>query len=285
MRTIAVLLLTAAVAGVAAPVRAQDDIGDPWEGTNRRLYAVHDSIDQAVLEPVAKAYRYGTPRFFRTGVSNFVSNIGSPVTLANDVLQGEIDRAGTTAARLGINSTIGVLGLFDPATDMGFDRHTEDFGQTLAVWGTPSGPFLFIPVLGPTTVRDAAAGVVDIAFSPFTWAEFDGEDALRVSVGVGGALSAREALIESINDVRSTSLDPYVSFRSSYILFRSSAIQNGPTDVGDLPEFDDILVDDGAGIESAPNEGATDADAVEDGTLTEPQGSDQTPQRELGATS
>ena len=244
MRFVATLLMTAAVIGAPASAAAQEDIQDPWEGMNRGLYAVHDAVDRAVLEPAAKAYRYATPRVFRTGVSNFLNNLSSPITLANDVLQGEMGRAGNTAARLGVNTTIGVLGILDPATDMGLERHTEDFGQTLAVWGTPSGPYLFVPLVGPTTVRDGAARVVDIAFNPLSWAQFDEKGSVSVGIATASALSTRESLIESIDDVRESSLDPYVTFRSSYILFRESAIQNGQTDVQDLPDFTDIPISD-----------------------------------------
>jgi len=167
-------------------------------------------------------------------------NIGAPVTFANDLLQGEGKRAGTTLARFGINSTIGVLGIFDPATDMGFESHTEDFGQTLATWGVPSGPYLFLPVIGPTNFRDGPGRVVDLAFQPLNYAAFEGDDAVRTVRLGASAIAARESVLEAVDDLRDTSLDPYVSYRSSYGLFRYSAIQNGRRDVQDLPEFEEI---------------------------------------------
>lgn len=230
----------AALAAAPGVASAQDAQGDPWEGFNRDMYAVHDSVDQAVLEPVARGYRAITPRPVRQGVLNVLRNLRGPVIFANDLLQGELGRAGTTAARFGINSTIGLAGLFDPATTMGLERHEEDFGQTLAVWGVQSGPYIFVPLLGPTTVRDGAGRIVDIAFDPLTWAEFDEVDEVRVGRTVLAGLAARELVIETVDDIRRDSPDPYVTIRSAYGLLRESAIQNGPTDVQDLPDFDTI---------------------------------------------
>jgi phospholipid-binding lipoprotein MlaA len=219
---------------------AQEAVSDPWEGFNRDMFAVHEGVDQAVLEPVARGYRAITPQPVRTGVLNFLRNLRGPVIFANDVLQGELERAGTTAARFGVNTTIGIAGVFDPATSMGLERHSEDFGQTLAVWGVESGPYIFIPLMGPTTLRDGAGRIVDIAFDPLTWAEFDEADEIRVGRTVLTALAAREQVLETVDDIRRDSLDPYVTIRTSYGLLRASAVQNGPTDVQDLPDFDDI---------------------------------------------
>jgi phospholipid-binding lipoprotein MlaA len=227
---------------LAAPTvaSAQDAQSDPWEGFNRDMFALHESVDQAVIEPVARGYRAVTPRPVRQGVLNFLRNLRGPVIFANDVLQGEFGRAGTTAARFGINTTVGLAGVFDPATSMGLERHDEDFGQTLAVWGVDSGPYIFVPLLGPTTVRDGAGRIIDVAFDPLTWAEFDEVDEVRVGRTLLAGVAARELVLETVEDIRRDSPDPYVTIRSSYGLLRESAIQNGPTDVQDLPEFEEI---------------------------------------------
>ncbi|MDX2276536.1 MAG: VacJ family lipoprotein [Hyphomonadaceae bacterium] len=245
----------AALSFVAACLCAPSAIAqtsDPWEGTNRDLFAAHEAIDQAVLEPVARGYRAVTPGFVRTGVTNFLGNLKSPVIFINDVLQAEPSRAGTTVARFGINSTVGLLGLFDPATSMGLERHDEDFGQTLAVWGVESGPYLFIPVLGPTTVRDSAGRVIDMAFDPLNWATFDEADEARAIRGGLTALSVRESLLDQVDEVRENAIDPYVTFRSTYELLRESAIRNGPTDVEELPDFDAVSDFDAAPVETQP---------------------------------
>jgi phospholipid-binding lipoprotein MlaA len=240
MRGVLSVLGFAALMAAPGVANAQEAQSDPWEGFNRDMFTVHESVDQAVLEPVARGYRAITPRPVRQGVRNFLRNLRAPVIFVNDVLQGEVGRAGTTVARFGVNTTIGIGGVFDPATSMGLERHDEDFGQTLAVWGVDSGPYIFVPLLGPTTVRDGAGRIVDIAFDPLTWAEFDEVDEVRIGRTVLAGVSARELVLETVDDIRRDSPDPYVTIRSSYGLLRESAIQNGPTDVQDLPEFEDI---------------------------------------------
>lgn len=240
MRGVLSVLGLAAVLAAPGIASAQEAQGDPWEGFNRDMFAVHESVDQAVLEPVARGYRAVTPRPVRRGVLNFLRNLRAPVIFVNDVLQGEVGRAGTTAARFGVNTTIGIAGVFDPATSMGLERHDEDFGQTLAVWGVDSGPYVFVPLLGPTTVRDGAGRLVDIALDPLTWAEFDDVDEVRVGRTVLAGVATRELVLETVDDIRRDSLDPYVTIRTSYGLLRESAIQNGPADVQDLPEFESI---------------------------------------------
>lgn len=251
----------------SAVAEAGPNAADPWEGFNRNLFAVHEAVDQAVLEPVARGYRAVTPRPLRTGVLNFVRNLRGPVIFANDVLQGEVSRAGVTAARFGVNTTIGIGGLFDPASRMGLERHDEDFGQTLAVWGIDAGPYIFIPLMGPSTVRDAFGRVVDNALDPLTWAEGEDSDELRLARGVLTVVSTREQLLDPVDDVRANSVDPYASFRSSYILLRESAVQNGRSDVQDLPEFDDIQ--DMSETVTQPEANSADA-AVESSTGVKP---------------
>jgi phospholipid-binding lipoprotein MlaA len=240
-----------------AAVSANDTVvPDPWERMNRNLYGIHDGIDHAVLEPVARGYRAITPHFFRTGVSNFLHNLRSPVIFANDVLQGRFRRAGVTAARFGVNSTVGLAGVFDPAQHIGLERHDEDFGQTLAVWGVHSGPYLFIPVIGPTTVRDGIGSIVDLALDPLNYWDGDDADTVRVSRAVVTGLSAREEVLDTVDNIRATSVDPYVTIRTSYGLLRQSAIQNGPANVQDLPEFENI-------DEQPASEAPADGDAPE----------------------
>jgi phospholipid-binding lipoprotein MlaA len=246
-----------AAAQESAPVTqdaAEEGVSDPWEPFNRDLYAVHDAVDQAVLEPVARGYRAITPRPLRQGVLNVLRNLRGPVIFANDVLQGEIGRAGTTAARFGINTTIGVAGIFDPASSMGLERHDEDFGQTLAVWGVDSGPYLFIPLMGPSNVRDTTGRIIDTVFDPLTWIEGDNIDEWRAARTVTAGIAARELVLEAVDDVRRDSVDPYTSFRSSYDLLRESAIANGETDIEDLPDFEPVEAAPAAaeGDENAP---------------------------------
>ncbi|MEZ5970852.1 MAG: VacJ family lipoprotein [Hyphomonadaceae bacterium] len=235
------------------------DTGDPWEGFNRSMFGVHQAVDGAVLEPVARGYRAVTPRPLRTGVVNFLRNLKSPVTFANDVLQGEVGRAGNTAGRFAINTTIGIAGIFDPAASMGLDRHDEDFGQTLAVWGVPSGPYLFVPLLGPTTVRDGAGRIVDIAFDPLTWADFDDVDTARAARTVVAGIAQREALLDPIDLMEAQGGDLYLTYRATYEVAREAAIQNGRAAVEDSPDFEDMYEEPAT---NTPDGGAS-AEAIE----------------------
>ncbi|MES1199373.1 MAG: VacJ family lipoprotein [Pseudomonadota bacterium] len=246
------LMVSAACLCLPTLARAQEYVSDPYEGFNRRMFAVHEAIDKAVLEPVARGYRAITPSPVRSGVTNFLHNLQTPVILANDVLQGEPHRAGVTFARFGLNTTVGVLGIFDPATHVGLERHEEDFGQTLAVWGVHSGPYLWVPLVGPTSVRDGFGSLVDIAIDPFTWGDYDNKATITTTRVVVSGVSTREELLDSVDDVRSNSIDPYVTFRTTYGLLRYSAIQNGRSDVQQLPEFESIPEDEPSGDGSTP---------------------------------
>ena len=234
------LVIAALALGVGGAAHAQEAPNDPFEPFNRAMFSFNGQVDQYALKPVALGYRAVTPKFFRTGVSNVLSNLNAPVVFANDVLQVAPSRAGTTLARFGINSTIGVVGIFDVAKGMGLEKHSEDFGQTLGRWGVGAGPYLVLPLLGPSSVRDGVGGVVDVAFQPLNYAEFDGDDAVRVTRTVLTVVSAREANIEALDSLAATAIDPYVTFRSTYTILRESAVQNGQTDVQDLPEFEEI---------------------------------------------
>jgi phospholipid-binding lipoprotein MlaA len=221
---------------------SQDDastlVSDPWEGVNRRLYAVHNVLDGAILEPIALGYRAVVPRPARSGVRNVLNNLNSPVVLANDVLQGSPKKAGVTIARFGINTTLGVVGLFDVADRMGLRRRSEDFGQTLGVWGAGEGPFLFIPLLGPTNVRDGFGRIVDYAFDPLNYATYDHDDTVNITRAALTAVDIREQLIEPVRDIEATSSDPYAATKRIYTKSRRAEIRDGTVDVESLPDFD-----------------------------------------------
>jgi phospholipid-binding lipoprotein MlaA len=204
-----------------------EEANDPLEPTNRALFFVHEGIDTLVLRPAAEAYRIFIPPVVRTGIRNALANARTPVILLNDLLQGETQRAATTMGRFLVNTTVGIGGLFDVATARGLPAHTEDFGQTLAVWGVPEGPFLFIPVLGPSNPRDLVGFGVDIASHPLTWIEGDDWlDNAKLALAVLNVLDVREGLIETIDGVRRTSLDPYATLRSAYRQRRLNEIRN-----------------------------------------------------------
>ncbi len=223
---LAAVTLCAALAGCATPPPANDpeavadfrQTNDPLEPANRVFYQINNGLDTVILKPVAQAYRYAVPGRVRTGVSNVLDNLGAPVRLTNDALQGKPRRAGDTAMRFVINSTIGLGGIFDVAADLGYPPHDSDFALTLANWGVPEGPFLFLPILGPSGPRDAAGFGVDIALDPFGWVGRGTRAATAATwtrTGVG-AVSERERLLDPVEQIKKTALDPYATFRSLY---------------------------------------------------------------------
>jgi phospholipid-binding lipoprotein MlaA len=204
---------------------------DPAEPFNRTMYSVHEGIDRVVLRPVAVGYRAVVPRPVRTGVRNVLGNLRSPVILVNDMLQGEPRRAGDTLGRFLINSTIGLGGILDVARDhFGVPGHNEDFGQTLARWGLGEGPYLFIPVLGPTNPRDLTGFGMGIAADPFVWfGQGAAVDALLWSRTGMTVVDTREELIDPLDQLERTSLDPYSTLRSAYRQRRRVQIDNRET--------------------------------------------------------
>ena len=206
-------------------------INDPAEPTMRAIFAFNQAIDKAILKPVAKTYRDVASERFRNSAHNFLNNLRSPVILFNDILQGDIDRAFTTIARFLINTTVGILGFNDSATDFGFEFHDEDFGQTLAVWRVPEGPYLMLPILGPSNPRDTVGRVVDFLIDPLNiWAKDAGEEWTMPMRTALEAVDFRALHYETIEDLENTSLDFYAAVRSLYRQRRMDEINNGKVD-------------------------------------------------------
>ena len=222
----AAVLLALGLAGCATPPPASDpealadfqQTNAPLEPTNRVFYAVNKGLDTVLLKPAAQAYRYVVPMRVRLGVHNVLDNVGAPVRLTNDMLQGKPRRAGDTMVRFLVNSTLGVAGMLDVANDLGYPNHDTDFALTLQNWDVPEGPFLFLPILGPSSPRDLAGFGADIALDPFTWV---GRGTIGFTVEswtrtVFGALDGRERALDPIAQIEKTALDPYATFRSLY---------------------------------------------------------------------
>lgn len=231
---LALLGLAAGLAGCATPPPASDPdaladyraTNDPLEPTNRVIYRVDNALDSAVLRPVAVGYRDAVPQAVRTHTHQFLVNLTNPVTLADDMLQGKPRRAGDTLMRLLINTTLGVGGIFDVATGWGWPQHDTDFGVTLALWGLPSGPYLFLPLFGPSGVRDGIGIGGDIVLDPLTWVGRGGvATALEWARYGVSAVDARAAHIEDIDQIKKTALDPYATFRSLYLQHRAAQIE------------------------------------------------------------
>jgi phospholipid-binding lipoprotein MlaA len=234
-------LATAALvlAGCATPPPASDpdavadfnQTNDPLEPTNRVLYKINDGIDAVVLRPLALGYKYTVPDSVRTGVHNALTNLSSPVRLANDIMQAKPRRAGDTLMRFVINSSVGVAGVFDVATDWGYPNHDTDFGVTLALWGVPDGPYLFLPILGPSNPRDGTGLGVDVALDPLTWV---GKGAVVSDLGYARygmtLIDVRAGLLDDFDKAKAQALDPYATVRSLYRQHRASEIEDTKAD-------------------------------------------------------
>jgi len=239
-RPLCALALLAVLAGCAT-TQQPGQVYDPIEPVNRAVFSFNMLLDRFILEPVAQAYRFVTPEAARRSVANFLANLRSPVILANDALQGERERAGTTLGRFMINTTLGVGGLFDAAAYFGHPRHEEDFGQTLGVWGVPAGPYLMLPLLGPSNGRDTTGRVGDYFMNPLNFCCIDQGE--RLGLFGATAVSEREANIELLDDLRANSIDLYATIRTIYSQKRAADIRNGapPTN----PEnYDSIFKED-----------------------------------------
>ena len=204
---------------------AFEETADPYEPLNRGVFEFNLVLDKAILRPVAFVYKEAVPDPIRNMIRNFLDNLRTPIILANDLLQGEFDRAGTTLIRFWMNSSFGILGINDVAGDMGFEGHDEDFGQTLAVWGVDDGPYLMVPILGPSNPRDAIGFLVDFLFDPFTY--IDDTTEFNIARYAMRAVDTRARRYDTIDELERTSLDFYAAVRSLYRQRRKDEIQNG----------------------------------------------------------
>lgn len=226
-------------AGCATRGRTTGD--DPWEGFNRGVYKFNDTVDRATLKPVAKGYRKITPRWVRTGVGNFFANLSYPATIVNQFLQGKPKLGLQDTGRFVVNSTIGVGGLIDVATKMGLVANDEDFGQTLAVWGVGSGPYLTLPLFGPSTLRDAPSRAVDYFLGPLTYIDtlpWEAEWGMR---GLDLVHSRSELL--SLDPTLQSTFDPYAFMRDAFVQQREYVIFDGEPPAEQLEDFEEEPVE------------------------------------------
>jgi phospholipid-binding lipoprotein MlaA len=238
----AVLLGLALLGGCATPpsndpeaLEAYKEANDPLEPMNRYFFELNYAADELLFKPLAGWYYVALPNFAQDGVRNVLRNVRSPVVLANDLFQGETDRAGVTVSRFLVNSTMGIGGLFDIAARMGLDYHDEDFGQTLAVHGVGEGPYLMLPLLGPSNPRDAAGRVVDMLFDPLTYIGIFAVNNIGLGAAVVDGVDTRARNLKTLDEIRKGSLDYYATIRSLYRQRRSDEINNGRTPEGGAP--------------------------------------------------
>jgi phospholipid-binding lipoprotein MlaA len=235
-------LFLAGLAGCATPPPADDpdavadfkQTNDPLEPTNRVFYKVNQGLDTLLLRPVALAYTAVTPVFVRNRVHDLLGNLSSPVLLANDILQAKPRRGGDTLMRFVINTTVGVGGLFDVATDWGYPYHDANFGETLALWGVPAGPYLFLPILGPGDPRDTSGYAADQLLDPATWVGiFNSHAAVKdynyAKIGLT-LVDVRSGLLDTLDKATDQALDPYATVRSLYRQHRDAEIEAARND-------------------------------------------------------
>jgi phospholipid-binding lipoprotein MlaA len=200
------------------------DPRDPLEPLNRGIYTFNDGVDSLLIRPAASFYSQIVPEWIRTGVGNFFSNINDVIVVVNDLLQLKMAQAGSDVGRLAINTTVGVLGLFDFATGWGFEKHDEDFGQTLGYWGIGDGPYILLPILGPSSLRDTVGWVGDFYTWPITYVEDDSTRNILIAARV---VSGRADLLAASSILETAALDRYAFVRDAYLQRRRNLVYDG----------------------------------------------------------
>jgi phospholipid-binding lipoprotein MlaA len=249
-----VLLIAVVITGsgcASAPGRTIND--DRWEGFNRGVYKFNDTIDRATLKPIAKGYKKITPRWVRTSVGNFFANLSYPATIVNQLLQGKPRMSLQDTGRFLLNSTFGIAGLIDVATPMGLQANDEDFGQTLAIWGVGSGPYLTLPFFGPSTLRDAPSRAADYFLGTLKYVDIPWE----AEWGMRGLnLVHDRAELLSLDPTLQRTFDPYAFMRDAWLQQREFVIFDGNPPPETLEDIEDEGLEpegtDDAPVEPAP---------------------------------
>jgi phospholipid-binding lipoprotein MlaA len=201
------------------------DPRDPWEGYNRWMYAFNDEVDKAIIKPLAKGYKAITPAPIDRGITNFFNNLGEVRSIINNLLQFKLQRAVNDVGRLAVNSTIGLLGFIDVASNMNLPPYDEDFGQTFAVWGVDTGPYIVLPLLGPSTGRDTIGLALDWTVEPVRWMT----DSSAARTGLLGLwfIDRRADLLGASKIMEQAALDPYEFMRDAYLQKRLNDVYDG----------------------------------------------------------
>ena len=227
-------------AALTTPATDALTVEDPFETMNRRFYAIHQALDKAILRPLALGYSHATTGGLRKALHNFVTELGEPVVFGNDVLQLRIKRAAITAGRFLINATAGVAGLFDPATKIGLPHHDNGFGTTLGRYGVKPGPYIFLPLIGPSDFRDIIGTSVDFYSDPLGRIHYPKRGYVLLGIGIVGGLDQRANAEADLQQIESMGTDSYATLRSLYMQTREAEIQGGgAVSINDLPSFDD----------------------------------------------
>lgn len=233
---------TSLMLGACSTASNDGSVYDPLENSNRTIFAFNKAVDKAVIHPVVKGYRYVVPEPGRKGVRNFLRNLKSPILLANETLQGDVDGAGKVVLRAVVNTFVGFGGIFDVAGYEGYEYEQEDFGQTLAVWGVGHGPYLVVPILGPSSARDYAGYFVDSFADPVRWYLFNtGNEGWYYAKVGADYLDLRESLVDVLEELEQSSIDYYAAVRSTYFQRRDALVRDEAATASDgvsIPNYD-----------------------------------------------
>jgi phospholipid-binding lipoprotein MlaA len=240
---LAVFVAVTLSACVTLPPNSPRSPQDPWESWNRGVYKFNDKLDRAIAKPVARTYVRFVPHPIRMGVSNFFSNLETPTVMFNDALQGKFLASASDLGRFLLNSTLGIAGILDPATDAGLARNDEDFGQTLGKWGVHPGPFIEVPLLGPSDLRDGPARFVDTYTNP---REYIKNNWIKYGLYVPDFVDRRAALLP-LDETLQNAYDPYAFVRDAYLQRRAYLVADGKISA------DETLIDPGEDAVPAPD--------------------------------
>ena len=226
-------------------VAAYEEANDPLEPLNRTLFKTDQVLDAILVRPILTGYRAVVPGRGRKSVNNFMNHIRSPITLVHDVLQGDMNRASTTLGRIAVNSTLGFFGFFDVGEQIGLPYHSEDLGQTMAVWGAEEGPYVYVPLLGPSNFRDGFGFLVDaFLVDPLGWYLANPRNNLGWAQWSRFGLlivTTKDSTVDATDELQASSLDYYSALRSAYRQIRADEIRNGaPAPLEDFDDFDDM---------------------------------------------
>lgn len=234
-------ILAACANGSDGSAMDGQQISDPFEKSNRAVFAFNSTVDDAVIHPVVKGYRAVVPTPARNGFGNFLSHLRSPVRLGNQILQGDVSGAGNEIVRTTVNTFVGLGGIVDVAGYEGLELEQEDFGQTLAVWGLDHGPYLVVPFLGPSSLRDYVGYAVDTFADPLNmyWRNVD-EAHWQYSRGGAQYLKLRDSLMDVLVDLEASSIDYYAAVRSTYYQNRAALVNDQNGSGASIPDYDDF---------------------------------------------
>lgn len=231
------LALMAAGCATTSPEDGHVAVSDPFEGVNRFFFDLNQRLDRNAGRPAANAYQETVPGSVRGGLHNVLDNLGGPVTVANNLLQARFEGAGIAVGRFLVNSTVGVAGIFDVASDWGMPGRPRDFGETMGTYGVPAGPYLVLPFRGSTDVRDFAGNYLDGYATPLRYVRYDGRNYVGLMKSTLGSINNRANNLVTYRDIERASVDYYATMRTWYLERRARLIEDRPVRTAELPDF------------------------------------------------